>query len=170
MSQIEVFRLTPEVGKCYEYAEYTRSEGRYPNQKYFTTNPLRYVGRFVRHITSGYRDGAQHADIFNLNGQEIRVDYSYEGRTSFREVPCRLPIELRQELLDFTSRTQTAPKTLAQIARDALSTNDVAIAREYNILLPPGKLKRRTRSRSRSRSSSRTRSRSRGGRKRTFKK
>jgi hypothetical protein len=62
--EIEVFRLLepsvrtsypnyyPEdqifsVDKCYEFAYYTRSSGRYPNEKYFTTNPMQYVGRYV---------------------------------------------------------------------------------------------------------------------------
>lgn len=83
---MEVFRLTPEAGKHYETAEYTSSEGPYSNARYFTTHPLRYVGEFVRHVSSGYRDNASHADIFLLDGKEILVHYTYEGTTCFREV------------------------------------------------------------------------------------
>ncbi len=33
MTEFEVFRITPQKddGKCYEYAESTRTQGRYPN-------------------------------------------------------------------------------------------------------------------------------------------
>ena len=31
--EIEVFRITPVVGKCYETAENTRKEGSWPNEK-----------------------------------------------------------------------------------------------------------------------------------------
>ena len=54
MAESEVFRLTPEVGRCYEYAESTRKLGKYPNEKYFTTNTPRYVGEYIR--SENYRD------------------------------------------------------------------------------------------------------------------
>jgi hypothetical protein len=38
MTEIEVFRLSPEVGKCYEHAESTRKTGYFPNERHFTTN------------------------------------------------------------------------------------------------------------------------------------
>jgi hypothetical protein len=46
MTETEVFRIEPVVGdgKCYEYAEATRSEGLWPFVKYFTTNKLLYLG------------------------------------------------------------------------------------------------------------------------------
>ena len=48
MAEIEVFRITPEVGeKCYEYAESTRSQGSRPNEKRFTNVQPRYVGRLI---------------------------------------------------------------------------------------------------------------------------
>jgi hypothetical protein len=81
----EMFRISPEVGKCYETAEYTSTTGKWPNNRYFTTNPVRYVGEFVRHVSEGYRDNASHTDIFLLDGKEVFVHYTYEGTTCFRE-------------------------------------------------------------------------------------
>lgn len=78
--EIEVYRLTPEEGKCYEYAECTRKEGSWPNEQYYTTNSLIYVGKFIRHESKGYRDNAEHWDVFE-NGI---VTYSYSGNTCFR--------------------------------------------------------------------------------------
>lgn len=86
MTEIEVFRLTPIPGKYYETALHTRSVGRYPDTKYYTTNIPIYVGKFIKHISTGYGDSAQHYDIFNDNGKEIIVQYTYEGTTCFREV------------------------------------------------------------------------------------
>jgi hypothetical protein len=80
--EIEVFRLTPEIGKCYEYAECTRIEGKYPNERYYTTNKLSLVGKFINHESIGYRDNAQHWDVF----ENAIIHYSYEGNTCFREI------------------------------------------------------------------------------------
>ena len=91
MAEIEVFRITPEVGeKCYEYAESTRSQGSRPNEKRFTNVQPRYVGRLIRFETGGWGDGGWRKDYFeDNNGIEQVVNYSYEGNTCFREVPCR---------------------------------------------------------------------------------
>jgi len=90
MAEFEVFRITPEVGeKCYEYAESTRSQGRWPNERRFTNVKPQYVGRLIRFETGGYGDNGWRRDYFqDNNGQEHVVNYSYEGRTCFREVPC----------------------------------------------------------------------------------
>lgn len=57
MTETEVFRIKPLVNKCYEHAEYTRKEGRYPNERFFTNVPPRYVGEFIRQEHGGYGDG-----------------------------------------------------------------------------------------------------------------
>ncbi len=87
--EIEVFRIMPKDGdKCYEYAESTRSEGKWPDQRRFTTNKLLYVGRLVKFVEGGYRDNSWRVDYFqDNNGKEHIVNYSYEGGTCFREVP-----------------------------------------------------------------------------------
>lgn len=96
--EIEVFRLTPIVGRCYEYVFANRSifpptnyhnPGEPNNRLYYTTSPYIYAGRFVSGHTQGYGDGSTHYDIFDNNGTQVRVDYDYEGNLCFREVPCK---------------------------------------------------------------------------------
>lgn len=90
MSQIEVFRDRPEQGKYYEYAECTLKVGVYPNQRYFTDVPPKYVGKLIRNESGGFGDGSWATDYFeNEKGEIVVVNYSYEGRTCFREVERR---------------------------------------------------------------------------------
>ena len=85
--EIEVFRLTPELNKYYETALLTRKEGKYPNEKYYTTNTRRYVGKFIVQMRLGFGDGTQVIDIFeNQHNEKVKVYYTYEGTTAFREV------------------------------------------------------------------------------------
>jgi hypothetical protein len=87
--ETEVFRLRKLVpGKYYETAEYTRKTGSYgmQNEKYYTTNPLRYVGKYVKTERVGWGDGGRGWEIFEKDGQKIEVEYTYEGTTCFREV------------------------------------------------------------------------------------
>ena len=89
-SEIEVFRITPEVGKCYEHIEATRSE--YMGQgkhRYFSENSPRYVGKFTREVRMGSGDGQTVEAFFDDNGSENSVNYSYEGYTCFIEVQCK---------------------------------------------------------------------------------
>jgi len=87
--EIEVFRISPEVGKCYQHIEATRDViiglG---ERRYFSTNTPLYVGKFVRHLRYGYGNGGETHAIFNKGGDEIIVKYSYAGNTCFIEVPC----------------------------------------------------------------------------------
>lgn len=85
MSKVEVFRLTPEVGKSYSTAEFTVMIGTYPNQRYFTTGKLRYVGKFLRTERYGSGDGMSATSFFDDNGIINLVKYTYEGTTSFVE-------------------------------------------------------------------------------------
>jgi len=100
----EVFNnIKPVVNKCYEHIEATRSlyqkkEG--PDSylsgkgylRYYSTNKPTYVGKFIRQEQSGY--GGSHGDggsvraVFKRGGEEVRVEYSPEGFTCFREVDC----------------------------------------------------------------------------------
>jgi hypothetical protein len=100
MTETQVYRICPVVsdGKFYEYAECTRKEGRWPNEKWFTTNKLIYVGRLVKIAQGGYGDGGWRTDYFEDEyGNEHKVDYNYFGTTCFREVPQR-PIPSLQDL------------------------------------------------------------------------
>ena len=104
--EIEVFRITPVVGKCYETAENTRKEGSWPNEKYYTINTPRYVGKFIKQIRSGWGDSASITDIFfndEIN-KEVYVPLSYEGRTSYREVECK-ELEKRKKMVKFMTTT-----------------------------------------------------------------
>ena len=84
--EVQVFRLTPQEGKHYQTTLWTRRVGNWPDEKYYSTNELKYVGKFIRHESVGYRDNAQHWDIFDNDGKEEIVNYTYEGTTSFVEI------------------------------------------------------------------------------------
>lgn len=86
--ETEVFRCSPEEGKYYCTAVYTRKMGTYAlkNEHYYAkTDTLKYVGQFIQTCRSGYGDGGQVWSIFDHYGEEVRVDYTYEGTTCFVE-------------------------------------------------------------------------------------
>jgi hypothetical protein len=86
MSEIVVINAKLEVGKTYKTVEITRKEGMWPNEKCFTTNVPRYVGKYIETLREGgFGDGARIWSVFDDNGKINRVDYSYEGNTSFIE-------------------------------------------------------------------------------------
>ena len=86
--EVEVFRLIRfEKDKCYEFALCTRTVGKYPDDKYYTTNSLQYLGKYIKSERYGYGDGGGGAEHFDNNGVKIQIVYDYEGRTCFREVP-----------------------------------------------------------------------------------
>jgi len=88
--EIEVFRMDPQVGKCYEHIEATRSvyvgQGNY---RYFSENQPTYVGKFLRKEQFGQGNLAEYYSFFDNNGKENKIEYSYEGYTCFKEVACR---------------------------------------------------------------------------------
>ena len=131
MSQeIEVFRICPVVNKFYEHAEYTHSLGRYPNQRYFTNIPPKYVGEFIRSERGGWGDGGWQTDYFkNLNGDITSINYSYEGRTSFREVPCHQK-PLPREHIEAIQNKIRIP-TLQNLVFYQLSTQEILKLREF---------------------------------------
>jgi hypothetical protein len=90
----EVFRIVPQINKAYETAICTRKTGINPNNRYYTTNPVVYVGIAIKNVTYGYGDGSGGYVLFSKNGTEEKVEYTYEGTTCFREVPikpCEIP-------------------------------------------------------------------------------
>jgi len=95
MSEIECWRDTPEIGKCYETVESTRRTGPWDNRKYYSTNKPRYVGEYVGERRYGMGDGSQiYWDFKNDNGEDEEVHLSYEGTTCVIEVEC--PSKLTQ--------------------------------------------------------------------------
>ena len=90
MSVVEVFRLIKfDKDKCYEFALYTIVEGKWPNQRYYTTNPLQYLGKWKNSERWGQGDGGGGAENFDNNGKTTRIEYDYEGKTCFREAICK---------------------------------------------------------------------------------
>jgi len=92
MERIEVFRINPEFdnSKCYEYAEATKQEGGSQNRRYYTNKQPLYVGHLVDREQGGFGDGGWQRDTFEDDtGKKHIVNYSYEGNTCFREVPCK---------------------------------------------------------------------------------
>jgi len=103
--EIEVFRFSPEIGKYYETAEYTRREKNHimKTSRYFAKKEdVKYVGKCIEHCSEGYGDNAEYWDLFeNDEGLIIRVEYSYEGFTSFREVQSVQDIyQFKREIKD----------------------------------------------------------------------
>lgn len=87
--EVEVFRLIEfNQDKYYVFALKTRTQGVWPNQKYYTTNPLEYLGKYVREERSGgiWGDGRSCDYIFDNDGREKRISLDYEGCSCFREV------------------------------------------------------------------------------------
>lgn len=81
----EVFRMTTEIGKRYEYAEYTeRTE--LPVKYFAPTQDVKIVGTLVKIKEGGFGDGGWRIDVFDNNGETTEVKYSYEGRTCFNEL------------------------------------------------------------------------------------
>jgi hypothetical protein len=130
MAETEVFRLTPVLNRCYEHAEYTRKQGNYPNERYFVNIPPRYVGELIRREEGpGGDGGGWRRDYFrDLTGNEVAVNYSYEGRTCFREVPCG-PKPLPQEHLEAIQNRNNVP-SLKSLAFAQLPTKTVSEVRE----------------------------------------
>jgi hypothetical protein len=92
--EVEVFRLPPIPGKYYDTATYTRTTGSWinKNQRYYTTNPLIYAGKFIKDIIEGFGDGATGRAIFERDdGTRMSITYTYEGTTCFREVGPPIP-------------------------------------------------------------------------------
>jgi hypothetical protein len=52
------------------------------NERYFTTNVPRYVGQFIRIERYGYGDSGLVFGIFDDNGKQVKVEYTYEGTTN----------------------------------------------------------------------------------------
>lgn len=86
MNETQVFRLSAfEPNKCYAFALITRQEGSWPNERFFTTHPLKYLGKHMMRKSQGSGDGAKITEIFEGGN----IEYNYEGTTSFVEVPCK---------------------------------------------------------------------------------
>jgi hypothetical protein len=92
VDEVEVFHLTDtefDRDKCYAFALKTRTEGKSPNAKHFSTNPLQYLGKYKKSDRWVAGNGSGGAEFFDDNGKENRIELDYGGKTCFREVPCQ---------------------------------------------------------------------------------
>jgi hypothetical protein len=88
----EVFRLYLsqfDTSKYYEHYLKTRSDMTSSNKKYYSTNPLQYLGKFVDYQEYGHGDNHTAFLTFNDNGKINTIFLDYEGNSCFREVPCK---------------------------------------------------------------------------------
>jgi len=84
----EVYRIIQfDENKYYEYAMKTKTEGKCPNERHYTSNKLIFLGKYKKSITFGsFGDGRSGCEIFiDDDGKEIKIYYDYEGNTCFRE-------------------------------------------------------------------------------------
>ena len=130
MSELtEVFRMVPSEGKYYKTTKYTEKR----DDKYYTTNELIYVGKYIRHATNGgYGDSGEHYAIFEKDGVQGYVHYDYDGRTCFIEVE-KIMIDpfLKEELLE---KVDDKPiSSLQYLCKQKLSTEEIRIVREFNM-------------------------------------
>ena len=86
-NEIEVFRIIKfDKDKTYSFAFFTRSVGVYPEiVRYYTTNKLQFLGKYVKSERWGFHDGSGGAEYFDNNGEITRIEYDYRGTTCFIE-------------------------------------------------------------------------------------
>jgi hypothetical protein len=83
---------SPLVGKYYEATFWYRKEGYWPTEKHYSKEATQreYVGQYLRHRSEGWGgDGADHWAIFLRDGEEIEIEYDYDGKRAFYEVEAR---------------------------------------------------------------------------------
>jgi len=96
MSEIEVFRITPTIGKNY-YAILATTRtvwdndipapwGKGNNRYYAPANHKRYMGTFISSHSYGSGDGKVYMEIYIKNGKRIELKYDYDGKTCLIEV------------------------------------------------------------------------------------
>jgi len=128
MTECEVFRMTPIEGKYYKTTTYTRKN----NNKYYSTNELHYVGKYIRHASCGYHDSAEHYAIFDNNGVEKIVHYTYEGTTCFIEVDVKIiNSKLKEELIQTINNKSII--SLKDLCKQQLSTKELQFSRELGV-------------------------------------
>lgn len=95
VEETEVYRLSADYfnnNVCYAYSYYTRIErhyvnGRY-NERYYSSGPIIYLGRYIRTEYWGVRDNSGSTFFFDDNSTERSVQTDYLGTLCFIEVAC----------------------------------------------------------------------------------
>jgi len=79
----QVFRsIQLDPSKFYGFAFYSNKKGTWPNETYWTEEPIEYLGRWISSDRWGSRDQSGGAENF----EHKRIVYDYEGKTSFVEM------------------------------------------------------------------------------------
>jgi hypothetical protein len=88
--ETEVFRIIQfDKEKCYAFALYTRKEGSWPNELYYTTNEVKYLGKYTHSERWGYGENRGGAENFFIDDEnKPKVIYDDESKTCFKDVPC----------------------------------------------------------------------------------
>ncbi len=83
--ETEVFRIiTFDTTKQYAFALKTRSTGKWPHEKHFTTHPLQFLGYYKSSARWGYGDQSGGSETFDQEGKQTTIVYDYEGNTCFK--------------------------------------------------------------------------------------
>jgi hypothetical protein len=125
----EVFRMVPKEGKYYKTAKYTEKR----NNKYYTSNELQYVGKYIKHVAGGgYGDNQEHYALFEKEGVENYLQYDYDGMTCFVEVEqIMINPFMKDELLQ---KVKDKPiSSLQSLCKEQLSTEETRIIRDFNL-------------------------------------
>jgi hypothetical protein len=118
MSLIEVFKLTPTVGRHYLAAladrniskrKWTSKGYHYEYQYFVNKNELRYVGVYVKSKKYGFSDGTTYEEYFNKNSELVKLTYDYDCRVCLLEVkaedilnynsPSAVPIDQQLQIV-----------------------------------------------------------------------
>ena len=91
VNEVEVYRLTTfSKDMYYEFAIKTRTEGKWPNERHYTSNKPQYLGKYLNSENWGYGDNRGGAENFiDETGKKTKIIYDYAGLTCFRSV-CNL--------------------------------------------------------------------------------
>lgn len=102
MEEYQVYRIIPEKDKYYVTSEYTKRIGNWRDEKLYTTNKPRYVGKYFKEFSDGCGDGRRTAYYFynDLSHSLNTVYLSYEGTTSFIEVDSIQMVNDRYRILN----------------------------------------------------------------------
>ena len=114
--EIEVFRIIPTIGECYETIESTRSTGPWDNKKYYSTLKSRYVGKFLRSEPIMQMGEPSQVYIFynDITNTEDTLRLSYEGTTCFMPVECKSLVK-RKQMLAFSKSLKTNTKPTKEL-------------------------------------------------------
>ena len=114
--EIEVYRIIPTIGECYETIEWTRSTGPWDNKKYYSTLKPRYVGKFLRSEPIIQMGEPSQVYIFynDITNTEDILGLSYEGTTCFMPVECKSLVK-RKQMLAFSKSLKTNTKPTKEL-------------------------------------------------------